>query len=71
MIQFGKTVDKSSVWHQTRGDIFSEFGDFVLKTDKSEKASKKAEKFYKKALKIYQKTGKNNKIQEVQGKLNQ
>ena len=71
MIQSGKTVKNNPEWHQTRAGIYSDYGDFLLKVDKSEKVVKKAEKLYKKALKIYQKTGLNDKIREIQAKLKQ
>jgi len=71
MIQSVKTVKDSSEWFQTRADIYSDYGDFLVKGNKSEKVVKKAEKFYKKALIIYQKMGLNNNIQEIKAKIQQ
>lgn len=71
IIQCWKTVKDNPKWRQTRADIYSEYGDYLLTVEEAEKMVKKAEKFYKKALKIYQKIGLTNKIQEVQAKLKQ
>jgi len=69
MIQFGKIVKNKQDSYHALADIYSEYGDFLLKREKSEKELKRAEKLYKKALKIYQKSGLDAKIQKIQEKL--